>query len=299
MKKVSALVVIMLGFLIFAGQTQAASCTQTGFFRDGINMTAALINPPDVVSGIIDATGCNIGVFYDSNGVVDTAEIYGSNYFGILVLGDINNVKVDIKNSSIHDIGENPRNGSQHGVAIYYRAMESGSATGEIKGNIIARYQKGGITANGANIAVDVTNNTIDGAELSYITAANSLQFGWGAKGSAKHNIIGGNQWCGSSDYAATAVLLYDAGTGLNVSQNIIKGNSDIGIYVQGNNIIVDNNKVFDDPLIADCNQHSYDIGIGNYGESNLITNNKARNFDVPYENVIGGKNKTIPRPQN
>ena len=41
-----------------------AACTQTGFVRDGINLTAALINPTGTVSGDVDATGCNIGIYY-------------------------------------------------------------------------------------------------------------------------------------------------------------------------------------------------------------------------------------------
>lgn len=41
-----------------------ATCTPTGFFVDGLNLTAAMINPGDV-TGTLDATGCNIGVYYD------------------------------------------------------------------------------------------------------------------------------------------------------------------------------------------------------------------------------------------
>lgn len=43
----------------------APTCTVTGFVRDGINLTAAQINPA-TVSGDVDATGCNIGVYYSA-----------------------------------------------------------------------------------------------------------------------------------------------------------------------------------------------------------------------------------------
>jgi hypothetical protein len=58
-------------------------------------------------------------------------------------------VTTNVKTSSIHDIGETPLNGTQHGTAIYYRALGSGSATGVISGNTLTNYQKGGITVSG------------------------------------------------------------------------------------------------------------------------------------------------------
>src|ERR1043166_3525576 len=59
-------------------QAAAVTCTPTGFSRDSINLTAALINPPNV-SGDVDATGCEIGVYYSSgvNGHVENANIHG------------------------------------------------------------------------------------------------------------------------------------------------------------------------------------------------------------------------------
>ena len=59
----------------------AAACTATGFIRDSINLTAALINPGGTVSGDVDATGCNIGIYYGpgAHGRVDGASIHGSN----------------------------------------------------------------------------------------------------------------------------------------------------------------------------------------------------------------------------
>jgi hypothetical protein len=123
----SALVATMLvASLPAVTSAAAASCTQTNFFRDGINMTAAQIGGD--VTGTIDASGaatadgipCNIGVYYDNTttGNVTGANISGANYFGLLVNGDVGTVKVNVTNSAIHDIGETPLNGTQHGTAI-------------------------------------------------------------------------------------------------------------------------------------------------------------------------------------
>ncbi len=63
----------------------ATACTLTGFVRDSINLSAALVNPKGVVTGDLDATGCNIGVFYGAgvHGTVSGASVHGANYFGI------------------------------------------------------------------------------------------------------------------------------------------------------------------------------------------------------------------------
>ena len=39
-------------------------CMPTGFIRDGMNLTAAVIANGDIVGQTTDATGCNIGIYY-------------------------------------------------------------------------------------------------------------------------------------------------------------------------------------------------------------------------------------------
>src|SRR5262245_42921183 len=76
--------------------TRAAVCTPTGFVRDSMNLTAALVNPVGTVTGTVDATGCNIGIYYSaSTGNVNNADVFGANYFGIVVNSDLANVSVN------------------------------------------------------------------------------------------------------------------------------------------------------------------------------------------------------------
>jgi hypothetical protein len=164
---VSLLLSVTIGLMLIGGSARpasaaAASCTATGFFRDGINMTAAQIGGD--VNGKLDAGGCNIGVYYDNttSGNVTGATISGANYFGVVVNGDVGTVKVNVTGSAIHDIGETPLNGTQHGNAIYYRAFGGGTASGTISGNTITHYQKNGITTNGS-VSATITNNTVTG----------------------------------------------------------------------------------------------------------------------------------------
>ena len=102
--------------------TAGAACTPTGFIRDGMNLTAKVIADGDI-SGTIDATGCNIGIYYGpgTSGTVAGSEVFGSNYFGIVAtgedgdvdqcLGHLGTTSVDVTSNNIHDIGEKPFNG--------------------------------------------------------------------------------------------------------------------------------------------------------------------------------------------
>ena len=122
MKRLAFLASILCLFTTLS--LNALACTPTGFVRDGINMTAAVINPATTVTGQVNATGCNIGVYIDGvDATIDAAEIFGSNYFGVVVNGDVGSPSASITNSNIHDTGESPLNGTQHGVGIYFRSF--------------------------------------------------------------------------------------------------------------------------------------------------------------------------------
>ena len=142
----SALLATLFAVALPATAAAAAVCTPTGFVRDGIDLTAAKINPPGTVTGDVDATGCNIGIYYGpgKTGTVSTATVHGANYFGVVNNGG----HVDVKRSSIHDIGESPLNGSQHGIGIAFVQDTLGSH-GDITDNRVWLYQKGGIVVRG------------------------------------------------------------------------------------------------------------------------------------------------------
>jgi hypothetical protein len=139
---------------------------------------------------------------------------------------------------------------------------------------------------------VAIHHNKVADSATQEDLAANSIQLGFGATGSVTHNSIDGNQWLGASDFAATAVLLFDADAP-DVSQNNIRGNSDVGIYVQASGATINNNKVFDQGADG---PHG-DIGIYDALETNDVTNNKVKGFDDPYVGVDDGGNKAIGKP--
>jgi hypothetical protein len=245
-----SLVAALLAATLFISSPRSkampAGCVATDFYRDGILMTAALINPA-LVTGQVDATGCNIGVYYSpgSTGTINDAEIFGADYYGVV------NRKgtVNISDSYIHDIGETPFDGTQHGVAVYYATVDTGgpgtqpnctigSTTGTVDGNTIEDYQKGGITANCTGTNVTVTDNEVTGLGRVNFIAQNGIQFGFGASGLVRGNAISDNFYTGTAgvgpnpggqnppgwQYVSAGLLLYQPGD-VKRSNNKFSGN--------------------------------------------------------------------------
>lgn len=276
------------------------TCTATGFVRDGINMTAARINPVGTVSGSIDATGCNIGIYYSSgnNGMVNNADIYGANYFGIAASTDGGGtINLTIKYTVVHHIGEYPHNGTQHGVGIYYRGFE-GTIKGTIDDNWILDYQKGGLVLNGPGINVDVTDNTVMGdGHVSFI-AQNGIQMAFGASNNTiARNFVSGNSYVGHpGDGSASAGILIAGGpgqgpcppidadcgydTGLAIRNNVLIGN-DVGVYLDNEDASNNpptsptNNTVSINTIYGDlCFNAAYQAGIAAVGNKDKFVSN-------------------------
>jgi hypothetical protein len=316
-----AAVIAALGVMTLPGSAMAATCTETGFFRDGINMTAAQIGGN--VTGSLDATGCNIGVYYNNttSGNVTGATIFGANYFAVVVNGDVGSVSVNVKGSTIHDIGESPLNGTQHGVAIYYRAF-GGTASGTISGNTLTNYQKGGITTNG-NISATITNNTVTGqGPVDYI-AQNGIQVAYGAKATVTGNTVTGNSYTGNTGFEADSsggILVVGGeyfGTGLantvglTITKNTLTGN-DVGVWIVNadasnnppstatNNTVklntISNGAVNNTSGYTFAPACGYQAGIADNGKKDLIVNNKISGFG--YTPQVGGDcNPAAPIP--
>ncbi len=286
-----------------------SSCTPTGFYRDGINLTAAVINPTNAITGQIDATGCNIGVYIDKGAaIIDTAEIFGANYYGVVVNGDSGSPSASITNSNIHDIGESPLNGDQHGVGIYFRSFSiTGSASGTISNDTFTNYQKGGIVANGEGVNVTITDNVVTGqGEVTYI-AQNGIQVGYGANASVMRNTVTGNEYTGENNASSGGIVvvggalygdcpdgLSDGGTvpcpytvNTRIVQNTVRQN-DVGVYLSNadagfglpasaTNIKVVNNVLskLDVSNISGClYPNPYQAGVSDVGNNDKIIAN-------------------------
>lgn len=201
-----------------------------------------------------------------------------------------------ITHSSVVGINQGA-SGCQEGNAIEVRnapfdGTQPNTQSVEIAHNNIADYQKTGIVANG-DVNVDLHHNDVGASATQANLAANGIQLGFGAQGVVQHNAVDGNQWLGTSNFAASAILIYEANA-VDVSQNNVRGNSDIGLFVFADGGNYFNNRIFDEG--PDAPTSDYDFGILNLG-SNTIKNTKVRGFDMPYYDVDGEHNIVIPSP--
>jgi hypothetical protein len=269
----------------------AATCTPTGFTDQGSypNLTAALINPSNTVSGDVDATGCNIGVYYGpgTHGEVNQANIHGADYYGVVNNGG----NVSVTNSYISDIGDSPLDGIQKGVAVYF--AYGSNASGNIQGNYIWNYQKGGIVVNGPTAIANIQGNSVIGqGPVNYI-AQNGIQAGYGARTTIQQNFVYGNSYTGAGDTASGGIILVGGAcyggnptTNTIVSQNVGLVN-DIGVWFSNldancnpiatptrdtaqNNTLVNNGLNNTTGNITE----GYQAGIADQGDQDVIVNN-------------------------
>jgi hypothetical protein len=224
----------------FVSITYSGACMETGFYRDGNNLTAKQIGGN--VTGTLDASECNIGAYFDAThpGSVSGANISGANYYGVVD----NAASVNISNSSIHDIGETQPNGSQHGLGVIYTTLNGTAscnacitsgphATGTLSGSTITNYQKGGIVITGSGAAVTMHDNTVTGYGMIDYIAQNGIQVSFGATARLFANTVTLNNYT-PPKVTACGLLLYKAGgvsgrtkTGLSfiIADNTIQNN--------------------------------------------------------------------------
>lgn len=292
--KLILIITMIVGIIIWAGWTLSAeacdpipeSSLNLGGFT---NLTAALVNPGTVDSQDVDATGCNLGIYYSpgETGSVSNSTIHGANIAGIVN----NGAKVPIFSNSVFQTGEVPFNGSQHGWGILVLGTDN-PVSGDIKFNTIWAYQKGGIVVKAAN-GLDVLNNTVIGLGPVLFIAQNGIQVSYGKNSLVSGNHIFGNSYSGANFASSGGILLFggcgigDPQTYTTVTGNDLAGN-DVGIYtynveddcvtsvstptrntIQSNNIR--NNSIFNTTGGGDG---AYQAGVSAVGTKDKIVNN-------------------------
>ncbi|BEP11960.1 hypothetical protein acdb102_02710 [Acidothermaceae bacterium B102] len=108
----------------------------------------------------------------------------------------------------------------------------------------VTDYQKAGVDIRG-DVNGRLTNSVVgqsaspSGVRTDKVTAANSVVVAYGANAVVSGNTITGNDWDGNTDWNATAVLGYQAGT-LTVSDNVLDGpGTDVGVDVESSTAVV------------------------------------------------------------
>jgi hypothetical protein len=299
-------------------------CTCTGFLDPETNsyLNALLINPTTPVTGIVGPptvgpTSCNIDVYFntgqgavgDRKGRLSTT-ISGATHYGVLVDGGVNDIAVDVFNTTVHDIGDSTKPNSDQGIGISYRAFQfsaSGSAGGTVANCNVYNYQKGGIEANGQGVNTTARNNTVTGSGPDPFLAQNGIQIGFGANGTVTNNSVSNNSVHNPDDssFAATGVLVTGGPfwnntaacpgssstnqcpytTGTMVLKNTLTDN-DVGAYlynplsdgVSAPNTMT-NDKVVNNTISTSACSNAYVVGASVIGNNDKVINNNMTGY--------------------
>lgn len=253
MKRLFLILCILLTTLVTTTSANANNvCLDTGV--EGL--TAHYIN--EVPSGPLDVT-CDIGVFYNHNGAIKSADIRGtiagakSKQFGIYVYG----ANVDVSFSTIS--GE---------LGYPHQFVPLGffnGATGTIKNNQITGVHRAGMLIRGAGTVATIKGNTITGTgpKLSG-WAENGIQIDQGATATVVDNVIN-DHWWNTDDWVSTGLGIYSSGV---TAQRNTLMNNDLGVYLVGDS----NNFVNNEVLITYGSVDVNDIyGVFIYGNDNGV----------------------------
>lgn len=242
MKKAALL---CLAVVFLAPALAAADTYQTVTYEDPWRwgtrtMTAALVNPSEPVTGEVDATGCDVGVYFSgpgTKGLVKNAKIHGAGRYGVFVNGDAGDLTVDVLSSSIYDIGilTAPEGWDYwgSGVAVGYQDT-SGRTGGRVAGNFISRYRCAGIVVWGTGTDVQIADNIITGLGAGAQYSQNGSQFGmyvdYWAKVTIERNTVANNVYTGPDPWWTSAGIMGVFTPGTRITQNVLVNNQ-IGIW--------------------------------------------------------------------
>jgi hypothetical protein len=203
-------VAAVAGTLALGGQAWAAPCMPTDFMQDGRPLTAQQVNPA-AVTGTVDATGCDIAVYFNDgqDHTVGGATIQNAFYYGVLTRNP--GTTANISNSEIKNIGDAVGGtflptGTQHGVGAAWR----GGSDGTLDTTYVHQYQKNGVLVANPGTNVTVSNSHVQGLGPVNFIAQNGVQYSDHSAGAVRNNLIEDNEYTGPQNTFSTGLLLFD-----------------------------------------------------------------------------------------
>jgi parallel beta-helix repeat protein len=248
-----------------------------GFTLDGKGHSITAVDPPgDHFKGaVVKNAGANARVknlTVTAAGLADVCDANSDRLRGILFEG----ASGSIKDTIVQDINQGT-SGCQEGNAIEVRnapfdGTHPNTKTVQVEHNVVSRYQKTGILANG-DVNVDVDDNKVTGlGPIAYI-AQNGIQLGFGALGDVQENRVSANVYTPQT-FASSGILLVTAGSGILVKHNTV-ATSDVGIWLNGtSNARVKNSKVSGSAFDGIALDDSFGLVSGNKVDQNQSSNN-------------------------
>jgi hypothetical protein len=287
---------VLFGAALIGGVPSAASgaaCIATGAVdRDGTPLTARIVNPTRPVSGKVDATGCEVGVYVNrGSGLVVGADVFGARYYGVLADGNGHDVTADVRGSRLHDIGDTPITSSRHGQGVAYRGF-GGTASGTASGNRVWDYQEAGLNMTGPGSKASFIGNVVTGRGATDVISQNGIQVIHGAHGIVRANVITNLRYTGPN--VGNGILVVggpgygfpytrDIGIELNritnadVGINIFEIEEDASPSPLPTNILVAHNVIRNDALtnlLGWSDTQGFQAGISDYANHDRIIGN-------------------------
>ncbi len=184
------------------------------------NLTIASENPQGaVVEPAAGAFGPVIHVVNSTGVTIDGFEVTGGNHFRAGCNSSDNRIAGIRFDNSTGTVSDNLVTGIKHtdsayfgcqeGLAIWVASSDTGHSNVTIDSNTLTDFQKAGIVVNGSRSSAVLTKNSVEGAGATLQTAQDGIQFGWGASGEARGNLIR-NNWYSGSGWSATGILLFN-----------------------------------------------------------------------------------------
>jgi hypothetical protein len=201
--------------------------------------------------------------------------------------------------------------GCQNGIGVQVGRASEGNDTGHatVALNLIDKYQKNGMTIDGAGSSGDVLYNRVQGdgeQPLSSINVAaqNGIQFGRGATGEIRSNSVFDNTYNNPLLATSTGYLVFNLPGNVRVGDNLGERNDDNFVFENVQNLTVDentaNDATEDDGIYVDsdstdnkflrnsasgnqnldCEDDSH--GPGTAGTANLWSGNRGETADPP-----------------
>jgi hypothetical protein len=210
--------------------TLLADCTETtpftvpdGFTLDGAGHTLTAADPSssEAFVGAAVKNEAGAAMHVENLHILGASSVLDCRTFtGI----DFANAGGSVENTTIDNLLRGGYTGCQNGLGIHADNSTTTPVSLAVDGNTISRYNKNGITINGA-VKATVTNNTVTGAGPlgSGYAAQNGIQIGFGASGLVSGNAVSGNWYTPTSDVAC-GLLFYQA-NGVKQKANMLFGN--------------------------------------------------------------------------
>ena len=259
-------------FLVPASIQQNATSLATG------NAIAAAV----LVSGATNVSISGLTVDGINNGITECAPrligVYFQNSSGSLRHAAIRNFTLGAA-----------LNACQSGTGVFLESGGGQTSDVEISDCSIHDYQKNGITANESGTTAKIHNNVVTGIGPTPGAAQNGIQIGFSAGGAIRENVVANNVWSPctavASCLAVATDILVTQSDNVRVADNTA-GISQVGIFVDGNNAEVRNNKVFAASVFENIRLQ----GNGNRAAENTVFN--GGDADI----YVQGNNNSVVR---